>query len=299
MKLTFEALHILQAIVRHGSFAAAADELNKVRSALTYTVKKLEDDLGIKIFDRSGHRAKLTDLGEYLLRESQSLLSSAQDLERNVLLKSRGWESQLTISVDELIPFERFFPLIERFQKDCPTVDLSFYQERLSGCWDALWSGRASLAIGVSGDAPRNVRIGMEPLGMLEMVFAIAPQHPLAGLDELSEEDIKQYRAVIVRDTAKVLPKRDSGLYLEQRTITVDSMQAKLDLQLKGLAIGYLPRLWAEPYLKSGHLKEKKVPKLKEKFFSSIAWRRDSQGKALEWWIQNLKEAKEKQVLLE
>ncbi|WP_421165267.1 LysR family transcriptional regulator, partial [Aeromonas dhakensis] len=53
--LTLEAIRVLDAIDRRGSFAAAADELGKVPSALSYTVQKLEDELDAMLFDRSGH----------------------------------------------------------------------------------------------------------------------------------------------------------------------------------------------------------------------------------------------------
>ena len=57
MKLSLDGLLVLDAIARKGSFAAAAEELHRVPSAITYTVQKLEQDLGVTLFDRSGHRA--------------------------------------------------------------------------------------------------------------------------------------------------------------------------------------------------------------------------------------------------
>src|SRR4030066_57945 len=77
MRLTLDALGVLDAIERHGSFAAAAEELHRVPSAITYAVQKLEEDLGVAIFDRSGHRAQLTEAGSELLREGRRLLAAA------------------------------------------------------------------------------------------------------------------------------------------------------------------------------------------------------------------------------
>lgn len=62
MRLSLEALETLDAIAEQGSFARAAESLHRVPSALTYTVKKLESDLGVTLFDRSGQRARLTEL---------------------------------------------------------------------------------------------------------------------------------------------------------------------------------------------------------------------------------------------
>ena len=58
MRLTLDALTVLDAIDRNGSFAAAAEELHRVPSAMTYAVQKLEQDLGVSIFGRRGHRGR-------------------------------------------------------------------------------------------------------------------------------------------------------------------------------------------------------------------------------------------------
>lgn len=298
MRLSLESLHIIQTIIRHGSFSAAAETLNKVRSALTYTVKKLEDDLGIEIFDRSGHKAILTPMGEYLIQESQALLKAANTLEKNIALKRDGWETSLSISLDETIPFQNLFPLIKTFKKDCPTINLSFHNERLNGGWDALWSERADLAIGLTGDTPLNMDYEMEPLGTLEMVFAVARNHPLSTYEHLTYAQIAEHTSAVVRDSARHLPLRDSGIYSQQNRITVDSMKDKIDLQLSGLAIGYLPKGWITEHLVSGALIEKKVPTLKRKAVFSYGWRPGHTGHALAWWLEKLSTPKVRKKLL-
>ena len=99
MRLSLDALLVLDAIDRKGSFAAAADELYRVPSAVTYAVQKLEQDLDVTIFDRSGHRAKLTPAGEELLREGRHLLDAANLLECRVKRIATGWETDLKIAV--------------------------------------------------------------------------------------------------------------------------------------------------------------------------------------------------------
>ncbi len=71
MRISLDALLVLDSIARNGSFAAAGEELHRVPSAITYTIQKLEQDLEVKLFDRSGHRARLTEAGEALLREGR------------------------------------------------------------------------------------------------------------------------------------------------------------------------------------------------------------------------------------
>ncbi len=76
--LTLEALRVMDAIDRRGSFAAAADELGRVPSALSYTMKS--EELDVVLFDRSGHRTKFTNVGRMLLERGRVLLQAAQSL---------------------------------------------------------------------------------------------------------------------------------------------------------------------------------------------------------------------------
>ncbi|MFY9513282.1 MAG: LysR family transcriptional regulator, partial [Rubrivivax sp.] len=73
--LTPDALAMMDAIARTGSFAAAARELGKVPSALTYSVRQLEDALDVLLFDRSSRQAQLTEAGAELLTEGRRLLN--------------------------------------------------------------------------------------------------------------------------------------------------------------------------------------------------------------------------------
>ena len=71
MSLTLDALAVLDAIDRRGSFARAAEELGRATSSLTYAVQQLEAELDVLLFDRSGHRARFTPAGRVLLEEGR------------------------------------------------------------------------------------------------------------------------------------------------------------------------------------------------------------------------------------
>lgn len=102
--LTLEALRVMDAIDRRGSFAAAADELGRVPSALSYTMQKLEEELDVVLFDRSGHRTKFTNVGRMLLERGRVLLEAADKLTTDAEALSRGWETHLTIVTEALVP---------------------------------------------------------------------------------------------------------------------------------------------------------------------------------------------------
>jgi len=151
--LTLDALRVLDAIARRGSFAAAADELHRVTSAVSYTVQKLEEDLGIPLFDRSGQRAKLTAAGQLLIERGHELLMAASQLASDARAVASGWEPQLTIALDVVYPEELLIPLVARFYAEhpcpdgsdsssCPVgtiTDIRISGEVLGGAWDSRW----------------------------------------------------------------------------------------------------------------------------------------------------------------
>lgn len=289
MKLSLEALEALDAIDRHGSFAAAAKVLHRVPSALTYTVQKLEQDLDALLFDRSGHRAVLTEAGLELLKEGRHLLAAAGSLECRVRQVAKGWEAELVIAVNDLLPKAPLYDLLGEFYAEHRETRLRLTSETLTGCWDALADGRADLVVGASGDPPTGGGYGRELLGELHLVFAVAPGHPLAEAPEPLPRSLRaQHRAVVMADSSRRLPVRTVGLLSGQETLTVPSLDAKLAAQLACLGVGFLPEYLAAPHLASGRL----VTRLPEEGNPSeavfLAWRTSHKGRALAWFREHL-----------
>ncbi len=293
MNLTLESLLILDMIDRKGSFAAAAVALDRVPSALTYSVRKLEDDLDVLLFDRRGHRAQLTPAGLQLLQEGRHLLLAANDLEQRVKRTATGRETELHIVLNSLISFDKMLPVIAAFDREQSGTRLRFTPGVLTGAWEKLIEGRADLVIGVTLDGPEVVRTSgrfqMQELGAVDWVFAVAPGHPLADAAEpLPAELVRSHRAIAVGDNSQSLPTLTMGLLSGQETLTVATVADKLQAQLAGLGCGHLPRIWASPYLASGALVEKQTMAAKPNDNFMIAWPKAEQGKSLKWFIQHL-----------
>ncbi len=288
-KLSLESLEVLDAIARKGSFAAAADSLFRVPSAITYTMRKLEQDLGVALFNRSGHRAELTEAGNELLQEGRHLLTAANELESRVKRIASGVETELAIAVSDLFEMRSLYPILEEFYAQNFGTRLKLLHEVYGGCWDALISGRADIAIGAPGDGPPGGGYAIKAIGNLEFHYAVAPHHPLAKLDEpLQNIDIMRYRAVSAADSSRNLAPRTSGILSGQDVLTVPDMQAKLQAQISGLGVGYLPRALAERHAALGTLVIKLVAEPKPEAVSFLAWRSKG-GKAQQWLLIKLK----------
>jgi DNA-binding transcriptional LysR family regulator len=298
MALSLESLEVLDAIERKGSFAAAAHELGKVPSALTYVVRKLEDDLDVLLFDRRRHRAELTPAGRALLDEGRHLLQAADDLARRVKRLATGWEATLTIVVDDLVHFRALMPVIQDFYAENTATRLRFSREVLAGTWDALLSGRADLLIGPA-QVMQMQGLQTRTLGKIPFVFAVAAHHPLARLEEpLPAAAITRHRIVAVGDTSRNLPARTIGVMAGQDTLVVPSMADKVQAQIRGLGCGWLPVPLAQPYLDSGVLIAKTTTEDDRAGTFQVAWRTNMRGKALQWWVDKLEDPRLAQALL-
>jgi DNA-binding transcriptional LysR family regulator len=292
MRLSLDSLQVLDAIDRKGSFAAAATELNRVPSAITYTIRQLEQHLNVPLFDRRGHRARLTPAGHELLHEGRQLLRAAADLECRIQQVAKGWETELRIAVDTIIGPERLLPLIEAFYLEGSGTRIRILTEVLGGSWDALADERADLVIGASGDAPSGGGFATLPLGRVQFVFVAAPSHPVnLQPTPLSESSIAQYRAVSVADSARRLMPRTVGLHSGQDVLTLPSMSAKLAAHVAGLGIGFLPIALAEREMRAGRLNILPVQVAKPAGDALIAWRPNRTGKALRWFLARLQQA--------
>lgn len=290
LRLSLEALEILDAIARKGSFAAAAAEVHRVPSAVTYMVRKLEDDLGVEIFDRSGHRAQLTEAGLELLNEGRHLLQAANELECRIKRVATGWETELVIAVDTALPIELLFPMIAAFDQLQSGTRLRFIQESLGGTWEALQTRRADLIIGAISHLAGNTSTqSSQILGELKSVFAIAPHHPLAQASEpLPAHLIQQHRAIVVPDSSRSLMPYSIGLLSGQETLRVPDMQAKVQAQIAGLGCGYLPLGFIHDALAEGRLVVKAVAEVNASVRMCSAWRNNGVGHALKWWLDYL-----------
>jgi len=312
--LTPDALLMMDTIARTGSFAAAARELGKVPSALTYSVRQLEDALDVLLFDRRSRQAKMTAAGEELLNEGRRLLSAMDAVANRVRRVSTGWETQLTISCDGVLSRLTLLELCEAFYAlrpvggtESPGTRLRLRTEVLAGTWEALVSGQADLAIGVPADttAPG---IEVRPLGEMDFIFAVAPHHPLAALPEpLDDADILRHRAVAVADSAQRLSPLTVNLLPGQDVLTVSSLQAKIEAQLRCLGCGFVPEPLVRDHLRAGRLVQKAVQRQRRQVQLGYAWRsaavgqarKAPQGLALQWWLTQLDSPTTRTALLE
>ncbi|NRF67914.1 LysR family transcriptional regulator [Aquincola sp. S2] len=312
--LTPDALQMMDTIARSGSFAAAARELGRVPSALTYSVRQLEDALDVLLFDRRSRQARLTAAGQELLSEGRRLLAEMDAVANRVKRVSTGWESELTIAVDGVVSRQTLLELVEAFYalrpdgQGSPGTRLRLRTEVMAGLWEALISGQADLAIGVGRDLPPHAGIEQQPLGEIPFVFCVAPHHALAAsTDPISDDQLLPHRAVAVADSAQRMSPRTVNLLPGQDVLTVASMQAKIDALLRCLGCGFVPEPLAREHIRAGRLVVRPVGRINAPVRLGYAWRSSAtpqprqapQGLALQWFLEQLKSPATRRALLE
>jgi len=330
--LTPDALAMMEAIAQSGSFAAAARQLGKVPSALTYSVRQLEDALDVLLFDRRSRQATLTAAGQELLDEGRRLLEEIDAVANRVKRVATGWETQLTIAVDDVISRATLLELCESFYACSatlaksgsrsaaatpapapmpPATRLQLRTEVLAGTWEALFTGQADLAIGVVANRELPPGVTMKDLGPMAMVFVVAPHHPLAAASEpLDDCELVRHRVIAVADSAQRLTPMTINILAGQDVLTVSDISAKIDALLRSLGCGFVPEPMARDHIAAGRLVVKKVQRDRLEGRLGYAWRTPVAGRrgsakkpplglALRWWLEQLESETTRKALLE
>lgn len=285
--ITLDLLKTLDAIDQRGSFAAAAEALHRVPSALTYTVQKVEQDLGIALFDRSGHRAKLTPAGRLMLDQGRLILRDIDSLAHSAKQLANGWEPELTLCVDTLYDSSGLFSLIRAFNQAHPDIRINVSHGSLSGTWEQLLNQTADLIFTEESTNPKVEGYEKRPIGQFDMVFAVSQHHPLAQApNSVTEEMIEDYPIIVVPDSTQLTSPISRGWTRKNRVISVASMSEKIAAQQAGLGVGYLPKHRIRNQLQAQQLIA--LPLTGTNSTAQMAWRKGTPGPALQWFIDRL-----------
>jgi len=248
-RTTLDQWSALVAVVEAGGYAQASTRLHRTQSTITYTIKKLEDVLGVKVFELQGRKAVLTPAGEVLYRRGRALVDEASRLERASAGLARGWEPEIRLAVDIIFPTWLLLECMAAFGEEHPDTRIELVESVLGGTEDALTEGRADVAIG--GVIPGGF-MG-DPLMQVRFVCAAAPSHPLhqAG-DALTLDDLRHHRHLVVRDSG-ALRSRSSG-WLNEKRWTVTSKATSIRAACMGLGYAWYPEESIREELDSGRL---------------------------------------------
>jgi DNA-binding transcriptional LysR family regulator len=281
--ITIEVLETLDAIERRGSYAKAAEELNKATSAVSYSVQKLEEQLDIALFQRLGRRSVLTPAGRLILAEGRDILQTTARLANKAKEVATGWEPRISIGIESLQSYPAFFDTIAEFLQTFPTVEVDVCECVLNGGWEALEQSKIDLLVGAPGPVPLQKGYRSVSLGLLDLVPVISSKHKEAK-QVLGKSDhnelIQSFRRVVAHDSSNRGVARSEGLSSDGQVLYVQNIQQKTQAILAGIGIGHLSRHSIQHHLESKRLLPLNIQQ-KSAAESFMAWKISNKGKGL------------------
>jgi len=251
-KVTLEQWATFKAVVDEGSFAKAAEILNKSQSSVSYAIAKLEEQLPSPVLSLNGRKAVLTEEGKVLYRRASQLLTLAQDVEQTANCLSQGWETEITIGFDSIINMEPLFNSIDQFTQVAPHTRVVLLESTLSGTIESLLERKADIVL--SGQTPPGF-LG-QPIEAITMIPVAHINHPLCRIKiEITDQDLKQHRQIVVRDSG-LKRNQDTGWLGSEQRLTVTHFSLSVQALIHGLGYAFIPSHLAEPFIKSGQLKK-------------------------------------------
>lgn len=257
--LVAPSLRYFAAAARHGSFRAAARELNVASSAVTRQIAGLEADLGVALFERVGRRIHLSAAGEVLFERVRDVVRDFEDtgaaIDALVGLRS----GRVRIATVESVAGDLLPGILAGFSRLHPNVDVSVTTTGSDEATRLVAEGDAEIAFTFNPPADRRLAVSLER--PLAIVAVMAPDHPLAGAGHLGLADCLHHRLAMpaaglsiraaIEATAAF---RRLSPRLASETNTLDVMRA---LAREAGCVGFQTRVGLGRDLAAGTLVEK------------------------------------------
>lgn len=273
-RITLDQWRAFHAVVEHGGYAQAAEALSKSQSTLSYSVQKLEHLLGVKVLEVSGRKARLTAVGEVLLRRSRQLVESAVLLEQVAGNLAQGIEPVVKLAIEVIFPYDDLLGRLAAFSRRFPDTRVELAEEVLSGGHDLLLAGEVDVL--VSSLVPAGF-VG-EPLMQVEFSCVAHPRHPLHLLGrDVTLQDLKQHRQIVTRDSGT--QRRFSAPWLEaEQRWTVSNITTAIRALADGLGFAWIPFPHIQHELAQGTLRPLPLSEGGTRFVQLYLIHRDRDG---------------------
>lgn len=249
-RVSLEQWLAFKTVVDCGSYAMAAQTLNKSQSSISYAIARLNEQLPQPVLILDGRKAVMTDAGQVLYRHAERLLNQASQAEAIASSLALGFESEVAIAVDVLVEVGSLVCAFEEFSQEFPHTRIRVLETSLSGTTEALLEKTADLVIGTKTPPGFQSR----PLLQVKMIPVAAPGHPLVkNREDVSELELRSIRQVVLRDTG-TFREQDSGWLQADQRWTVSHFSTSIKLLRSGLVFAFLPQNWIEEELAEGSL---------------------------------------------
>lgn len=256
MRTTLDEWEILHTVVQLGGFGPAAKQLNRSQSTISYAIGRLQEQLGVKLFEMKGRRAYLTEVGRVLLADVEPHLAGFHQLEERAKSLASGGEFEVRLSVDSLFPGSRLFAALAEFARLFPSVQTRLRQSTFLSADAEFSAHNAQLCI--TGLLSRE--FFSKPIVAVRMVAVAHRDHALHSVKrKLNRGDLMQHMLVTIEGTSSGTLKHQPRVPA-QRVLQVSSIEAAIDAVRSGLCFGWLPSYRIQPELAAHELVPLRLP---------------------------------------
>jgi DNA-binding transcriptional LysR family regulator len=291
--VSLDQLRAFIAAVDEGSFSAAGRKLRRAQSAVSELIGNLEGQIGVPLFDRSERYPKLTPAGVLLVADARSVIANIDLLKARAKGISGGLESELSVVVDVLFPFEAIAESAREFRDRFPRTPLRLYVEALGGAYQPVLDGRCSL--GVVGSLPiAPSSTSSERLQGVTLAMVAARDHPLAKYQGVIPKlELAKHVQLVLTDRSQLTAGREFGV-MSPLTWRLSDLFAKHAFLLKGLGWGGMPLHAVHQDMKDGKLVKLQIEDLPEDALilpmSAVYLTAQPPGPAGRWLIERLRQ---------
>jgi DNA-binding transcriptional LysR family regulator len=252
MNTTLDAWEILQTVVQLGGFAPAARKLNRSQSTISYAIARLQDQLGVQLFEIHGRKAQLTETGRVLLADAEPHLAAFHHIEQRARLMASGGASEVRLSVDSLFPDARLFDAMAGFSRIFPLAQPKLRQ-------GTLLSANAEFAIHNSQLCVTGLmshELSSKPILVVRMIAVARNDHVLlTQRRRLTSADLTDHMMVAIESSASGSPKQQPRLPA-QRALPVGTIETAIAAVRSGICFGWLPRYRIQAEIDNGEFVE-------------------------------------------
>lgn len=248
--MNIDQLTVLKVVSETGSFSRASEKLHRAKSAVSYAINNLEDELGLQLLGRTNYRPSLTKYGVQLLEKAEHVIESFLEFEKFANTLSKNQELKIRFSITALWPLNEITPILKELEIDFPDTEVVFNREVLSGERLLL---RKNVDIAIVELLQNKIDLEQKKIGSLKMPTVISSEHQILKKKGLKLSDLEKFPQIIVRSTLEDR-ERNFGVIEKAKKWYVNDLDSKLQLIEDGLGWGGLPEHIVADKIKSGKL---------------------------------------------
>jgi DNA-binding transcriptional LysR family regulator len=270
-------LEVFLAVARERRFSRAADKLFRTQSAVSQTVRKLEDELGEALFDRSSREGVLTDAGKVLYEYAEKLINLRTEAAESLSELRELQTGKLVVAANEFTVLY-LLPLLSEFRRLHPMIRITVERALGSRIPDDVLSYRAEF--GVLSYEPQEPSLQSVVVFLDELVFVVPPKHPLASAEQVSIRQLgaESFVAHIVSSpyrekVIQLFKNHKTPLHMDLELPTLQAIKQYVAL---GNGVALLPEISVETEIARGELVRIPVRELQLKRKLRLIYRKDA-----------------------